>query len=128
MSDVITFVADGIATGSTVYCISFCLLYYVLFYLFVSFILFYFHLNMFCFILFSELLNRTLSHICGRWDLPTFLFRKWIVDPYVYRYFYEPHEVLVLPLQYTEVLQCSIMTCDVKMVKYWGKHIQMKIK
>ena len=30
------------------------------------------------------------------------------------------HEVLVLPPHYTEIFQCSGMTCGVKMVIYWG--------
>ena len=45
LADVMTMVADGITTGQL------------------------------CFNFSSEMLNRTSSHMCGRWNLPTFLFR-----------------------------------------------------
>ena len=42
----------------------------------------------------------------------------WDIDPSVYRFFYESHEVLVLPPHYTEIFQCSGMICGVTMVIY----------
>ena len=50
MANVIAKVADGIVTKG----------------------LFYFNLS-------SEVLNRTLSHMCGRWYLPMFLLRDWLL-------------------------------------------------
>ena len=50
MANIIAKVADGIATKG----------------------LFYFNLS-------SEVLNRTLSHMCGRWYLPMFLLRDWLL-------------------------------------------------
>ena len=61
MADVPSFVADGIATGSTVYCILFYLFYIVSHFCFVFVYLFLFIL--FHFILSSEKLNRTSSHM-----------------------------------------------------------------
>ena len=58
MADVIALVADGMATGSIV--------------LSIIFILFYFILS-------SDMLNRTPSHIWGRWYLPMFLFRDGLL-------------------------------------------------
>ena len=48
----------------------------------------------------------------------------WIVDPDVYSFLYQPHEVLILPPYYTEVIKCSVMTCDVTVVidLVWGLH------
>ena len=109
MEDVIAFVALGIATGSTVYCI----LFYFLFYLF------------FLYILSSGMLNRISSHIWSRWYLPISFIQGWIVDPYGYWFFYKPHKVLVLPPHYTEIHQCSSMTGGVEMVIFWGKGFQV---
>ena len=89
MADVVAIVADGIATWVT------CLLYFTLFIIlcFISLCGYFICLNsftgftvyffismciIFMFIFSSELLNRTPSHICGRWYLPTFLFREYI--------------------------------------------------
>ena len=49
LADVIAMVADGITTGQL-----------------------YFNSS-------SEMFNRTSSHICGRWNLPTFLFRDGLL-------------------------------------------------
>ena len=40
----------------------------------------------------------------------------WTIDPYVYSFLYQPHEVLIPPPNYTKVVKCSIMTCDVTVV------------
>ena len=40
----------------------------------------------------------------------------WTIDPYVYSFLYQPHEVLILPPHYTKVVKCSAMTCDVTVV------------
>ena len=40
----------------------------------------------------------------------------WIIDPYGYGFFYQPHEVVILPPHYTEIVQCSVMTCGVPVV------------
>ena len=74
MADVVAFVADVMATGSTVYIVC-CIIFIHLFYFTSFFIVFILHLFGFYFILSSELLSRTSSHTCGRWHLPTFLFR-----------------------------------------------------
>ena len=42
--------------------------------------------------------------------------------------FYKPHEVLIFPSHYTEILQCSSMTCCVEMVIYWGRDLQVFFK
>ena len=47
--------------------------------------------------------------------------KGWTIDSYVYSFFYECHEVLVLPPHCTEIFQCSGMTCSVKMVIHWEK-------
>ena len=49
LADVIAMVADGIATGQL-----------------------YFNFS-------SEMFNRTSSHMCGRWNLPTFLLRDGLL-------------------------------------------------
>ena len=49
LTDVIAMVADGITTGQL-----------------------YFNFS-------SEMFNRTSSHMCGRWNLPTFLFRDGLL-------------------------------------------------
>ena len=49
LADVIAMVADGITTGQL-----------------------YFNLS-------SKMFNRISSHMCGRWNLPTFLFRDWLL-------------------------------------------------
>ena len=51
----------------------------------------------------------------------------WIVDPYVYNFLYQPHEVLILPPHYTKVVQCSAMTCDVTVVIDWGGHLRCSL-
>ena len=40
-------------------------------------------------------------------------------------FFYESHEVLVLPPQYTEIYQCSGVISSVKMIIYWERGFQM---
>ena len=45
----------------------------------------------------------------------------WIVDPYVYGFFYQPHEVMILPPHYTEIIQYSGMTCGVTMAINWSR-------
>ena len=42
--------------------------------------------------------------------------QEWIVYPYVYSFFDQPHKVVILSLHYTEVINGSIMTCDGIMV------------
>ena len=51
LADVIAMVADGITTGQL-----------------------YFNFS-------SEMFNRASSHMCGRWNLPTFLFRDGLLAP-----------------------------------------------
>ena len=70
----------------------------------------------------SEMLSRTSSQICGRWYLPIFLLRDGLFT-LMYR-----ASVMVLkrfwssPPQYGKIVNCDIMTRDVKMVMYgvWG--------
>ena len=50
----------------------------------------------------SGMLNRTSSHMCGRWYLPIFLFK----------------EVLVLPSHNVEIFNTYVVTSGVKVVKY----------
>ena len=45
--------------------------------------------------------------------------------PYVYSFFYQPHEAVILPPHYTEVIQCSGMTSDVTVVINQGRGLQM---
>ena len=52
----------------------------------------------------------------------------WIVDPYVYSFLYQPHEVLILPPHYAKVVQYSAMTCDVTVVIDWGGALEMFTK
>ena len=40
----------------------------------------------------------------------------WIIYPYVYSLFDQPHEVVILSPHYTEVINGGIMTCDGIMV------------
>ena len=96
MADVIANVADGITTGSM------CWL----------------------FILSSVMLIRTSSLIWGRWCLPVSV-QGWIVDPYVYNFFFQPHEAVILPPHYTEIVQYSGMTCDVIVVINWGRGLKI---
>ena len=49
----------------------------------------------------------------------------WIIDPYVYCFFYGSHEVLVLPSHYAEIFYSSSMTCGAVMVIYWGRGLQI---
>ena len=49
----------------------------------------------------------------------------WIIDPYVYSFFYQPHEVVILPPHYTEVIQYIGMTSDVTVVINWGRDLEM---
>ena len=55
-----------------VYCIFHFLFVFSSLFIYLYFILFYFIFS-------SELLNRTSCHICGRWFLPTFLFRNGLL-------------------------------------------------
>ena len=52
----------------------------------------------------------------------------WTVDPYVYSFLYQPHEVLILPPHYAKVVKCSAMTCDVTVVIDWGGVLEMFFK
>ena len=47
--------------------------------------------------------------------------KRWIVGPYIQGFFDSCHEVLVLSPHNTEILNSDIVTCDVVMVKYWGR-------
>ena len=51
----------------------------------------------------------------------------WIVDPYVYGFSYQPHEVVILPPHYTEIVHCSGMTCGVA-IRHWVKFENISIK
>ena len=42
----------------------------------------------------------------------------WIIDPYVYWFFYGFSEVLVLCPHYTGIIDCGCIICAVTMVKY----------
>ena len=42
--------------------------------------------------------------------------KGWIVYPYVYSFFDQPHKVVILSPYYTEVINGSIMTCEGIMV------------
>ena len=44
----------------------------------------------------------------------------WIIHPYVYSLFDQPHEVVILSPHHTEVVNCGVMTCDGAMVKDRG--------
>ena len=46
--------------------------------------------------------------------------KGWIVDPYIYCFFYCSTEVLVLPPNYIEIINSDLVTTDVTMVKDWG--------
>ena len=46
---------------------------------------------------------------------------RWTIDPHVYWLFYSSSKVLVLPLHYTEVPNCAVVTCDVAVVINWGE-------
>ena len=89
MADVIAMVADGITTGQL-----------------------YFNFS-------SEMFNRTSSHMCGRWNLPTFLFRDGLLTLYVNSFFDGSEEVLVFLCQYTEIFNRNSMTRAVNVVMYW---------
>ena len=43
----------------------------------------------------------------------------------MYTFFNQPHEVVILPPHYTEVIQCSGMICDVAVVINWGRGLEM---
>ena len=49
----------------------------------------------------------------------------WITDPYVYSFLNQPHKVVILSTHYTEVVQCSGMTCDATVVINWGRGLEM---
>ena len=44
------------------------------------------------------------------------LVEGWIIHPYVYSLFDQPHEVVILSPHHTEVVNCGVMTCDGVMV------------
>ena len=46
--------------------------------------------------------------------------KGWTVDPYVYSFFDQPLEVMILSPHYTEIINSSIMTCDGTVVIGWG--------
>ena len=46
--------------------------------------------------------------------------KGWTVDPYVYSFFDQPHEVMILSPHYIEIINSSIMTCDRTVVIDWG--------
>ena len=72
------------------------------------------------------MLFRTSSHMWGSWYLCAYVsIQWWIIDHYVYSFFYQPHEVVILPPHYTEVIQCSDMTCDVTVVINQGRGLEM---
>ena len=52
----------------------------------------------------------------------------WTIDPNVYSFLYQPHEVLILPPHYAEIIKCSVMTCDVTVVIDWGGMLDMLFK
>ena len=56
------------------------------------------------------------------------LVKGWIVDPNIYSFFYQPHEILILPPHYTEVIKCSVMTCDVAVVIDGGGAFEVLFK
>ena len=66
----------------------------------------------------SEVLNRTSSQTSGKWYLPTFLLRGWIIYPYVQSLFYDTHLVQVLPPNNVNVVNGNIVTSGVAMVIY----------
>ena len=82
----------------------------------------------FYFILSSEVLNRTSSHMWSRWYLPLFLFRDGFLTLMYIASFISLMRLLVFPPYYTEVFQCISMTCGVKMVIYWGRGFQVSFK
>ena len=86
LPDAIAMVADGITTGQL-----------------------YFNFS-------SEMFNRTSFHMCGRWNLPTFLFKEWIISSYVNSFFDGSEEVLVLPCPYAEIFNRNSVTRDVNVV------------
>ena len=44
----------------------------------------------------------------------------WTVYPYVYSFFDQPYEVVILSPHYTEIINSGIMTCDGTLVIDWG--------
>ena len=101
-ADVIAFVAECIATGSTVYSILFSIFY--------SFILFGFVYIFIYIILFYLLKCWTELHpICQANSICLYFWLGMDCWPsYIYILtFYQPHEVLVLTPYYTEILECS---------------------
>ena len=87
----------------------------LLYFIYFCFYLFY------LFILSFEMLNRTSSHMWGRWYLPIFLFRVGLLTLMYIDSFISLIRGLVLPPHYTEILHCSSMTCGVEMVINWGR-------
>ena len=51
----------------------------------------------------SDMFNRTSSHMCGRWNLPTFLFRDGLLALMLITSLMVLRQVLVFPCQYTEI-------------------------
>ena len=66
------------------------------------------------------MLSRTSSHMCGRWYLPTFLFRDGLLTLINRASFIALVEVLILPSYNVDIFNTYTMTSDVKMVKYGG--------
>ena len=58
------------------------------------------------------LLIRTSSHTCGRWYLPIFFVKGWIIDLDEHRFFYQSGEVVFLPSHYTKIVDVGIVTSD----------------
>ena len=73
----------------------------------------------------SGVLNRTSSHTCGRWYLPMFLLRDGSLTLMYRASFIILIRFLVIPPHNVEIVDGNIETSDVKMVKYWGRGLQM---
>ena len=71
------------------------------------------------------LLNRTLSHMWGRWYLPMFLFRDGLLT-FIYRAsFIGSNKVLVFPPYYAKVVNVDFMTWSAGMIIYRGRSLLM---
>ena len=73
----------------------------------------------------SEVLNRTSSQTCGRWYLPTFLFRDGSLTLMYRASFIVPHQIQVLPPNNVKVVNGNIVTSDVTVVIYGRRGFQM---
>ena len=82
---------------------------------------------MFFFILSSEMLKQNLIPYVRQMVFVYVFVKGWTIDSYIYSFFYQSHEVLVLPPHYTEIFQCDGMTCDVEMIIYWGRVLQCSL-